>query len=859
MDFVPNGDLGSLINNHGRLPEEGVRTMALQLVSALKYLHSKGITHRDIKPDNILVQSTNPFHIKLTDFGLSKMINTEDTFLRTFCGTLLYCAPEVYAEYREYDLSGARVLRNADKRALPPQRYGQAVDIWSLAGVLFYSFCNAPPYPVQNGVTYHELLNQIMTQPLDIRPLQNASVSEHGIRFVRSMLHIRPEYRATIEQLESSPWLTGAEDVAESQDESLNGNVNDEGHMHSNHADLDQVASQLSIVDRFDDGGSMGDWSVTSQSTARPQRASPGNDAMIESSEDYSFLGRADDINHEAGGRLFGEVSAVGSSGVMPAYEVDFPDDAELASVKSKIDPHENDNFVGAPILVRDFADLGERTDAQYTETVAGIQDVSLQEHQPSNGSSYGSAIIEMPPSSLTGAESMVGNLNVHSPMDSPSTSAERLPSAAPHSNTRTPLQRLSRGNASYRGLRGPMRNTFHAEQRSSRLTAVNTTTSLRRRRQDDDEGFDDPNNVDGQLWVPADLPPCKKLRTTRIPQHLLPVEVFWSSDPATHHDLYPSMTLRQKLRFDDLAASKGEQFKVGNPLFEETMAKYRATIKASDGTVQVAPTDQEVNQTALDYQGREDAEKQLSHEQPQDKQLHNFDKAARTQTPLNDTVSNQVMTFDSINTFGEVFKPPKRILAKLSAITGSCLPSICLNVTDQITTWGRGPANSHSYPDNMEIRVSLYNLKLFLWKPGFRKYSGDPTCSPMAEPWNKNDGQDQDLGFYISSKATKGLWVNGVHVPSHDRQNPYSVAKSWGLLRHGDEVKVFDSSTTHEFLTLRFECFWGISKEPRKETEIFSLMSEGSDLAELDETCLRQQDQEARTGTPTIDNNRSA
>ncbi|KAM3425834.1 hypothetical protein NHJ13734_009889 [Beauveria thailandica] len=67
------------------------------------YLQNFNITHRDIKPDNILINSLEPLEVKLTDFSLSKMIDSDQTFLRTFCGTLLYCPPEVYTEYLEYD------------------------------------------------------------------------------------------------------------------------------------------------------------------------------------------------------------------------------------------------------------------------------------------------------------------------------------------------------------------------------------------------------------------------------------------------------------------------------------------------------------------------------------------------------------------------------------------------------------------------------------------------------------------------------------------------------------------------------------------------------------------------------------
>lgn len=211
MEYVPGGDLGKLISEHGPFPEDVTQTMSHQLLGALGYLHTRNITHRDVKPDNILIQSTEPLVVKLTDFGLSKMVDTEQTFLTTFCGTLLYCAPEVYTEFRDYDQNGFRNRSKAPR--VFGQRYSHAVDIWSLGGVLFYTMAQVPPFPATNGISPSELLHKVMTTGLDTRPLTRQGVSESGIAFLGRMLQRRPETRAKILELETHPWLGGAGSV----------------------------------------------------------------------------------------------------------------------------------------------------------------------------------------------------------------------------------------------------------------------------------------------------------------------------------------------------------------------------------------------------------------------------------------------------------------------------------------------------------------------------------------------------------------------------------------------------------------------------------------------------------------------
>jgi serine/threonine protein kinase len=70
MEFMKGGDLSSLLEQVGSFDEDTAKFYLAQIVLALEYLHSKGVIHRDLKPDNILIDAEG--RIKLTDFGLSE-------------------------------------------------------------------------------------------------------------------------------------------------------------------------------------------------------------------------------------------------------------------------------------------------------------------------------------------------------------------------------------------------------------------------------------------------------------------------------------------------------------------------------------------------------------------------------------------------------------------------------------------------------------------------------------------------------------------------------------------------------------------------------------------------------------------
>ncbi|PGH36438.1 serine/threonine protein kinase [[Emmonsia] crescens] len=136
MEYLP---LGSLHDQHKKDPITltETRKLLLQGLDALRYLHSLSspITHRDIKPANILVQGRwANFHIKLSDFGLSK----DTPFLKTGCGTPGYTPPEVYRVAKERKME-------KDQRKLSTLIYDNKVDVWAL-GVVVLQYTDDLPY-----------------------------------------------------------------------------------------------------------------------------------------------------------------------------------------------------------------------------------------------------------------------------------------------------------------------------------------------------------------------------------------------------------------------------------------------------------------------------------------------------------------------------------------------------------------------------------------------------------------------------------------------------------------------------------------------------------------------------------------
>ncbi|KAJ4421686.1 Protein kinase protein rad53 [Neurospora sp. IMI 360204] len=322
MEFVGEGDLGKYIGANGPFSEPDTKTIARQLVDALGYLHDMNITHRDVKPDNILIQSRFPLVVKLTDFGLSKMIDHDATFLNTFCGTLLYCAPEVYAEFEQYDEFGRRnVPRSYPRQPRRSPRYDHNVDIWSLGGVLYFALTTQPPFPARNGIGHTEFLHQVMTTVPNFDPLIKADppVSTECQDFLRQMLRQIPKSRATAKVLLDHEWIRISQDpqnVTPSCPQ--NGGVDEL---------LEAGASQLSLTDRpaaTPRGDAQGDVNVASEDNLLQQELIDDEEHVSDFEQDKENYPYRPATQNE---RLYGEVgqSALGSQGDVASGRLNLP------------------------------------------------------------------------------------------------------------------------------------------------------------------------------------------------------------------------------------------------------------------------------------------------------------------------------------------------------------------------------------------------------------------------------------------------------------------------------------------------------------------------------------------------------
>ena len=175
-EYCNGGNLTDWIKKENKTSQE-VLSVIKQILEGINYLHTNKIIHRDIKPQNILIQE--PLIVKICDFGFSQTFKEEISMFQTICGTPLFMSPEI----------------------LKMQPYTIKSEIWSI-GVLFYNiFFNSHPYGELESVNdYRSKLQTELIIP-QITIFDNNELNQTMNQLIKSMLSLETDRRPNIQEI----------------------------------------------------------------------------------------------------------------------------------------------------------------------------------------------------------------------------------------------------------------------------------------------------------------------------------------------------------------------------------------------------------------------------------------------------------------------------------------------------------------------------------------------------------------------------------------------------------------------------------------------------------------------------------
>lgn len=178
LEYVPGGSVGSCLRKHGKLDEATIKSFLQQILTGLNYLHGRGILHRDLKADNLLVDFNGV--VKISDFGTVR--KSEDIYgnvaSMSMQGSIFWMAPEVVS--------------------LSRAGYSAKVDIWSLGCVVLEMFAGRRPWSDEEAV--HAMFKigaerRAPPIPPDVR------LSKAAAHFLKTCFAVNPNERPTASRL----------------------------------------------------------------------------------------------------------------------------------------------------------------------------------------------------------------------------------------------------------------------------------------------------------------------------------------------------------------------------------------------------------------------------------------------------------------------------------------------------------------------------------------------------------------------------------------------------------------------------------------------------------------------------------
>mmetsp|Transcript_34400 Transcript_34400/g.60284 ORF Transcript_34400/g.60284 Transcript_34400/m.60284 type:complete len:398 (+) Transcript_34400:48-1241(+) len=169
MDFAAGGELFMHIRENNYLSEERTKFYAAEILLALDWLHRKGVIYRDLKPENVLLDKDG--HVKISDFGLSKVGLNASKQAFSICGTPEYMAPEV----------------------LQGEGHDKSVDYWSLGSLIYVMLAGTSPFVHADRENRLAILGSLKRTKVLMKPWFSAD----AVNLITRLLTVDPAKRLT--------------------------------------------------------------------------------------------------------------------------------------------------------------------------------------------------------------------------------------------------------------------------------------------------------------------------------------------------------------------------------------------------------------------------------------------------------------------------------------------------------------------------------------------------------------------------------------------------------------------------------------------------------------------------------------